>query len=211
MSTALQPGQHLLSAALAVATRIAAETGEPPRLKTVAKALAVKPRAVKEVIPDRKHLLSIMAENAQRLLLHMATQRVAAVSCRCPINQFEALADAYIEWACDYPYEFHLIGAMSTGQLEAHPNLVRYRQSLHEVMYRILQRAKDEGLLASEDDPILLIAMSHTYAYGVISKMFTGDLARWNLGPSDREAARHALRLFMDKCFRHQPLNARAA
>ncbi|MCZ0963968.1 hypothetical protein [Paracoccus benzoatiresistens] len=207
MNTALQPGEHLLSAAIALATRMAAENGKPPCLVEVAKGLAISPESLETFIPDQTHLLNAMAESALEVLLHRVTHGVVAVSCRCPIGQFEALADAYIEWAGCHPYAFRVISAMSAGQLEAHAHMLRCRQSLHDLMHRILQRMKNEGLLGPDDDPNLLIAMSHTYAQGVISKMLNGDLARWAPGLGDQEAARALLRLFIDRCFRQMPLS----
>jgi AcrR family transcriptional regulator len=207
MTTTLQPGEHLLSAAIVMASRRAAETGRPPCLEDLARALAIPPETLKTAIPDQAHLLDAMAESALQVLLHRVTHCVTAVSCQCPIGQFEALADAYIEWACGHPYQFRMIGAMSAGQRDAHPHMLRCRQSLHDLMARILRRMKDMGLLDPEDDPDLLIAMSHTYAHGVISKMLSGDLARWAPGLDDQQAARALLRLFIDRCFRQKPLS----
>ena len=89
MSVTLQPGQHLLSAAIAEASRIVSETGELPRLKVIAKALGVKKEMLKTVIFDRNHLLVVMADVALQRLLHTITQQMSG--CSSPVDQ---LADA---------------------------------------------------------------------------------------------------------------------
>ncbi|MCZ0963102.1 TetR-like C-terminal domain-containing protein [Paracoccus benzoatiresistens] len=211
MSVTLQPGQHLLSAAITTASRIAAETGELPRLKVVAKALGVEKEALKAVIFDRDHLLAVMADVALQRLLHTITREIAA--CSSPVEQLEAIAVAYVDWARLYPQEFRLVGEMPATVFEAHPRLLQYEQSIHDLVLKMLQRAQEEGYLDPDEDLIMLRAISHTYLYGVITKMMLGDLARWTPGSNDHEAARTAVRVFNRKLFKPVPSSsdARAA
>lgn len=201
MSATLQPGQHLLSVAIAAASRIAAETGKLPRLKVVAKAIGVEKEALKAVIFDREHLLVMMADVALQRLLHTITQEMAGRS--SPVEQLEAMAVAYIDWARLYPREFRLIEDMPAAVFETHPRLLQYEQSVHDLILKLLQRAQKEGHLDPNEDLIVLRAMSHTYIFGVIAKMMVGDLVRWTPGASDHEAARAAVRAFSRKLFKH--------
>ena len=180
MSVTLQPGQHLLSAAIAEASRIVSETGELPRLKVIAKALGVKKEMLKTVIFDRNHLLVVMADVALQRLLHTITQQMSG--CSSPVDQLERIAFAYIDWARLYPQEFRLIEEMPRAVFEAHPRLLQYELSVHDLVLKILQRAQEEGYLDQDEDLIMLRAMSHTYMYGVITKMLLGDLGRWTPG-----------------------------
>jgi AcrR family transcriptional regulator len=205
MAITLQPGQHLLSAAVTAASRLAAETGEPPRLKAVAKALGIKKETLKAFIPNRNYLLGAMADTALLRLLHMITDQICRCSSSSPVFQLEAVANAYIDWARLYPYEFRLIGQMPAALFEANPRLLQYEQSIHDLVFKIFQRARDEGYLDPEEDLTMLRAISHTYLYGVITKMMLGDLARWTPGLSDHDAARAAIRLFNEKWFKAAP------
>lgn len=211
MSTSLRPGEHVLSAAVRVATRKASETGKPPRLKAIAKALGITPQELRAVIPSRDRLLNAMAESALQHLMHMVTERVTAHSCQRPVKQFQAVAEAYVDWAGLYPSEFRFIGEMSAGQFANNPRLLEYERPIHALVAKILYRAKEEGALGPEDDPETLVMMSHTYVYGVITKMLLGDLQRWSPGLSDRQAARLAIQLFIDKCCRPAAGNDTAA
>ncbi|GGF74635.1 hypothetical protein GCM10011402_29120 [Paracoccus acridae] len=96
MSTFLQPGENILSATVRVATRKASETGKPPRLKAIAKHLGITREELRAVIPDRAYLMEAMAESALQRLLHMVTERVTSPFCDCPVEQFKAVAVAYI-------------------------------------------------------------------------------------------------------------------
>lgn len=200
MSVMLQPGQHLISAAIAVANRMASKTGELPRLNDVAKVLSIEEHILKAVIFDRHHLLVLMADVALQRLLHTITQEIARW--RSPVDQLEAIAVAYVDWARLYPQEFRLVGEMPATLFETHPRLLKYEQSVHDLVLKILQHAQEEAYLDPDEDLVGLRAMMHTYLYGVITKMMLGDLARWSPGLSDHEAARKAVRSFNRKLFK---------
>lgn len=104
MSASSHFGQHLLSDAINTASRIAAKTGELPDLRTLATELKVEEHLLKQVIFDREHLLVAMADVALQRLLHTITQQVSQHS--LPVDQLEAIAVAYIDWARLYPQEF---------------------------------------------------------------------------------------------------------
>lgn len=201
MSDPFQPGQHLLSAAIAAASRMASETGELPRLKDVAKAIGVEKELLKQVIFDREHLLVVMADVALQRLLHTITQQMA--NCSSPIDQLEAINIAYIDWARLYPQVFRLVGEMPAAVFETHPRLLQYEQSVHDLVLKILQRAQAQGYLDAGEDLVMLRAICHTYVYGLITKMLLGDLARWTPGSHDEDAAaRKAVQVFIRKLFK---------
>ena len=77
--------------------------------------------------------------------------------------------------------------------------LVRVR---HELVMKILHRAQEEGYLDPDEDLVMLRAMSHTYMYGVITKMLLGDLSRWTPGSADQDAARMAVQVLNRKMFK---------
>lgn len=203
MSDTLGPGQHMLSAAIKTASRLASETGELPRLKTVAKELGVKKDALKRVIFDRDYLLAVMADVALQRLLHTITQEMARHF--SPVDQLEAIALAYVDWARLHPQEFRLVGEMPAHVFEAHPRLVQYEQSIHALVMKILQRAQKEGYLEQDEDLVILRAMTHTYMYGVITKTLLGDLPRWTPGSGAEDAARTAVQVFNRKLFKLPP------
>ncbi|MFC3632161.1 WHG domain-containing protein [Paracoccus angustae] len=200
MNATFKPGQHLLSTVISTASRLAAATGELPHLETVAEELGVEKELLKQVIFDRDHLLVAMADVALQQLLHTITREIAR--CSSPVDQLEAISIAYVDWARLYPQEFRLVGEMPAHVFENHPRLLRYEQSVHDLVMKILQRARKEGYLDPDEDLVMLRAMSHTYMYGVITKMLLGDLSRWTPGSTDQDAARTAVQVFNRKMFK---------
>lgn len=195
----------MYSAAIEAMTILIAERGSVPRLCEVADRIQVDVTDLKAVVPDVEALMHPMAENAMILLHHTCVQKVVKTKNNDPVEQFAALADGYVEWGYSYPREFRIIGAMPAGTFEANRKLLRYEESIHELMIRILQRARAQSLIPPDHDLQTLVAIAHTYAYGVISKMLLGDLERWNPGLSGREAARQNLRLFINQFLRRGP------
>ena len=200
MNAPFLPGQHLLSAAISTASRLAAKTGDLPHLKTLAEELGVEEHLLRQVIYNREHLLVVMADVALQRLLHTITQEISRRS--SPVDQLEAIYVAYVEWARLYPQEFRLVGEMPASIFEGHPRLLQYEQSVHDLVMKILQRAQEQGYLDPDEDLVMLRAMSHTYLYGVITKMLLGDLARWTPGSTDQDAARVAVQVFNRKMFK---------
>ncbi|WP_265499893.1 hypothetical protein [Paracoccus beibuensis] len=199
MTIAMRPGGNILSAAIKGATKLMDETGQVASLEDVAAIIQVCPDRLRAVVPDTCTLLQATAANALMLLQDTCVRLASATCSNNPMQQFAALAEAFVEWGYHYPREFRIIGSMPAGVFETDPNLMRYESAIHEVMYRILDRAKQQGTLPQDQDIAQFIAIAHTYAYGVVSKMLLGDLARWNPGMTDREAAHHNLTIFINQ------------
>lgn len=202
MTIALRPGGNIFSAAIKGATKLIDETGEVASLDDVAAVIQICPHDLRAVVPDLCTLLQATAESALMLLQDTCVRLTSATSSSDPIQQFTALAEAYVEWAYQHPQEFRIIGSMPAEVFENNPNLMRYENAIHEVMYRILQRARQQGTLPHDQDIAQFIAIAHTFAYGIVSKMLLGDLQRWNPGMSGREAARHNLTIFINQFLR---------
>ncbi|GLK65912.1 hypothetical protein [Paracoccus kondratievae] len=200
MSDLSQPGSNLYTRVIEVATVLANENGRLPGLTEVAERIGIGIEALSALFPDDARLADALGENAMLLLLDQCVRSVVQVEGGDVLAQFAALADAYLEWAYRHPRESYIIGAMPAGQFESNHRLMRYEESLHELMLKLLLRARDEGRLAEDDDPKMVIAVAHTFAYGVARKMALGDLSRWS--PEDHEpleAARQAMRFFIRK------------
>lgn len=202
MPSATRPGSNICSDAIEAMTSLMDRTGQVPSLAELAKSMSVGEDALRRIFRDEDHLLMVVAENAMILLHDECTRAVVAADAGDPIAQFSALADAYVEWSHNNPREFRFIGSMPAGQFEGNETLTRYEQSIHEVMLRMLARAQSAGAIPEDEDLQLLVAIAHTYAYGVASKMLLGDLARWTPGLSDRDAARAILHGLIERVLR---------
>lgn len=192
MSKIRSGGSILSSAIEALTTRITA-TGAMPSLAEVANEIRVQVRDLQQIVPSIERLQVIMAENAMYLLYDTIARHAARMSPDDPVAQFKAIGHAYLEWGEEHPREFRIIGSMPSTAFQQNSSLMRYENAIDVVMLKILQRAQQDGTVPPEQDLRSLIAIARTYAYGVVSKMLLGDLARWNPGLTDAEAAKQNL------------------
>lgn len=190
-------GASIYSSAVEGITQLLAQTDRRPTLSDVAACTDIPEAQLGALFPTMDHLLIAMAENAMLILHHTLAECVARVTDDDPVEQFIAIANAYLEWGHRYPREFRIIGAMPASAFEGSERLVRYETSIHELMTRLLQRAAALGRIPADVDAATFVSIAHTFAYGIVSKMLLGDLARWNPGATDAEAARHTLRVFI--------------
>lgn len=199
-----QRGRTLYAGAVDAATTIIAQSGRVPDLAELATILSVTETTLAQIFTEDDSLTNAIAENAMLLLYDRFVRSVVKADANDPIAQFHALADAYIEWAYDHPREFRIIGSMPGADFQNNDLLMRHEKSIHALMLRLLTSAQNNGRLAKDENLPMLIAIAHTYAYGVASKMLLGDLTRWAPGLDELELARHALRIFIQK-FLGQP------
>ncbi|SMO44743.1 TetR-like C-terminal domain-containing protein [Paracoccus laeviglucosivorans] len=199
MSQYGRQGRTLYADALNTATDIVAETGQMPQMAELADKLDVPENSLCGIFGSEQQLLVAIAENAMMLLHDQCVRTIVKVNDQDPVAQFQALSDAYIEWAYNHPREFRIIGSMPAEDFQHNDKLMRYEQSIHELMLRLLMRAKSMGKLSQDENLPLLIAAAHSFAYGLVSKMLLGDLARWAPEHDELTAARAAMHMFTSR------------
>ncbi|HWL56073.1 MAG TPA: WHG domain-containing protein [Paracoccus sp. (in: a-proteobacteria)] len=200
-----RPGGNLYVDAVETFTALLGETGAIPSVGRVEEKLGLKPGALSAVFRDESQLVCAMAQNAWMRLHDQCVRVLAGATESDPVTQFELLAEVYIDWAHQHPREFTLIGSMPADEFQGNEELMRYETAIHELMLRMLARARDERMLDRDENLPLLVSTAHTFAYGAISKMMLGDLSRWVPGWTDREVARDMLHLFIRKMLRPTP------
>lgn len=198
--TAPEPASGTLFAhAIEAACQLAAQGGRMPSLDGIAAHLNVEPGALREVIGSEERLHHAIAENAFMLLNDQLVRKVVQVDDSDVLGQFEAIADAYIEWACDHPAAFHIIAMIPGDEFSRNDGLSRYERSIHDLMLRLLRQAQALGLLAPDENLEMLVAIAHSFAYGAASRMLSGDLMRWLPEHDMRTGARKAISVFTRK------------
>ncbi|WP_410219466.1 hypothetical protein [Paracoccus sp. (in: a-proteobacteria)] len=180
-------------------THLIGDKGSVPQLGEVAAHIGVPLADLEAIVPSVEALMVKMAENAMVLLHHACVQSIAQASSDDPVEQFVALADGYLEWGYRYPREFRIIGAMPAADFQSNQKLLRYEESIRELMLRILKRGQARSTIPQSLDVQTFIAIAQTYAFGVVTLMLLGDLSRWNSGLPPREAARLNLRTFINQ------------
>lgn len=172
---------------------------DAPTTAEVARHLGKDEEQVTSVFRDDRHLLEAALENAMVLLTDQCVTSVVKIDPEDPLAQFIALADAYIEWADRHPAEFFILGNIPANSTVACGNLLRYEQSIHALMLRMLKQAQAKGMIEPDADIKLLVTVSRSFAYGVAQKMISGNIARWMETDCSLTTARKALHLFIRK------------
>ena len=197
MAFSLRPGENLYVAAIDATTGFLSEYSRLPELTELAAAMHVDVGKLSSLFGNQGRLAEAVAENAMMLLHDRCIRSVVQVQDQDPLRQLQALSEGFLEWAYCHPREFQLIGLMPANQFEGVRGLLRYEQALHDLMLKLYGRAHRAGMVQGNDDPAMLVAIAHTFAYGVASKMLLGDLSRWAPDSNPLEGARATMRVFM--------------
>lgn len=201
-------GTGLHGRAIAAAVELMKETQPTtPDLGKVAEMLDISLDELQRIFPDEDALLLASLEQALIRLIDSCTKDVVHVDLDDSVGQFIALGDAYIRWAVTYPTQFRMLSDYQGLDLQNMPQVARYINSLMELMIKMLERARANGLVHPDEDIPLLVLSSRTYAYGLARLLVDGRMKTWCPGVEPLEAAQTAMRDFVHRMARGvQPL-----
>ncbi|WP_323715941.1 TetR-like C-terminal domain-containing protein [Paracoccus aminovorans] len=192
-------GRNLCSDAIRAHRRLLTRNGYPPSLEYVTGELAVSSSALSSIFHDDAHLLKVVIESALMQLHDRCIQATTAVEDDNPIIQLEALAVAYVGWALDHSGEFLALRSTTLGALREDDELTRFERAVLELLQRLLVRARDEGLLASRDDPEVLAELISSYICGAVHRVMLQRLPQEEPGPRDLLGVCKNLRLLLQR------------
>lgn len=168
-----------------------------PDLAEIAAAMDHPLDEISAIFPDADAVLVGAAEQALVRLIDACVKAVVKVDPDDAVAQFGALGEAYIDWAISYPTQFRMISDPRMLDTLGTPRLRRYLDSLTELMTRMLERARDSGHLAEDENIPLMILSSRTFAYGLASMVIDQRMAEWYPHVAPIEAAKTALHDFI--------------
>ncbi|MDM7458477.1 MAG: TetR-like C-terminal domain-containing protein [Paracoccus sp. (in: a-proteobacteria)] len=156
-------------------------------LAQTALALNVNEDDLRAMFKD-DHALAVAAlEQSLIVLMDDCTRSAVRADPKDPIAQFQALGDAYLEWAVRYRTEFRLMADSRHIDALGVPQLRRYLDGLSDLMVRMLQRAVDEGHMHPRENVSLLALSARTFAFGVAAMIVDGRFAK--LVPAEDQVA----------------------
>lgn len=173
-----------------------------PSVGEVAARLSVSEDYLRTVFPDEDSLLIAAAEQALVILIDECTRSVVKVDPDDPVAQFNALGDAYLEWADRYRAQFRMISDSRLIDALNVPSLRRYLDSLSDLMERLLQRAKDRGQLHPNEDICMIVISARTFAFGVASMIVDGRMSAWVPGVDQVETGKRLTHDFVRRMAR---------
>lgn len=174
----------------------------PPTLAQIAAEAGANLDDVAGIFPDVDAVYEAAAEQALLWLHDSCVKAVVKVDPDDAVAQFGALGEAYIEWAVQHERYFRLISGGHLVQLVGNPRLQRYHDSMRELMQRMLERARDCGHLAPNENIPLMVISGRSFAYGLARMIVDGRMAEWYPGTPPMIAAKQALHDFMTRIAR---------
>ncbi|MDB6178866.1 WHG domain-containing protein [Paracoccus sp. Z330] len=173
-----------------------------PDIDSLATQLEVSEDDLRRIFPDRHAVIIAAAEQAMVRLMDACVKAVVRVDPQDSVAQFMALGEAYIEWADAHPSQFRLLSDDRLLNPLQIPSLRRYATSLDELMARMLERARDAGHLAADENIPLMVLSSRSFAYGLARMVVDQRMCEWYPDTPQIEAAKIALHDFVRRIAR---------
>lgn len=147
-----------------------------PAMRQVAEAVNEPVERLNSLFPSDEALLIASIEKTLVRLIDICTRAVVQVDPADPIGQFQALGDAFLEWAERHPMEFALASDSEVINPREIPALRRYVDSVAAVMVRQLHRAQAQGHLHPREDIAVLAMSVRCFIVGTARMMVSGGL-----------------------------------
>lgn len=173
-----------------------------PALVEVATELDIPICDLGRLFPNEEALYCAAAENALLHLMDICTRSVVQVDPGDPFAQYQSLGEAYLKWAHDHLRQFRLLSERRVIDILTQPQLRRYVDALHDLMTRMLMRARDDGQLHPREDIQALAITSRSFAFGLARLIVDRRMEEWYPGADPLDAARHALSDFIRRMAR---------
>lgn len=174
----------------------------PPSLAAIAEALEQPVDKLDSIFPDAHAVLVAAGEQALVRLMDTCIKAVVKVDPEDAVGQFNALGDAYLDWAYGAPMQFRLLADNRLINAEVAPQLMRYMHSLNELMARMLERARDAGNLSPDEDIPMMVMSSRTFAFGLAGMAIDQRIGEWYPDMDPLDTAKMVLRDFVRRIAR---------
>lgn len=174
----------------------------PPSLVVIAAALDQPVERLESIFPDAHAVLVAAGEQALVRLMDTCIKAVVKVDPEDAVGQFNALGDAYLDWADGARMQFRLLSDHRLINAEVAPQLMRYLHSLNELMARMLERARDAGNLAEDEDIPMMVMSCRTFAFGLAGMVIDQRIGDWYPDMDPLDAAKMVLRDFVRRIAR---------
>lgn len=185
--------QTLLNAAVLLAEEVGTERLS---LRELARRVGVAPSAPYRHFASRKALLTAVAEEAtERLRIGMVTG--VAAQRQHGLEQLQALGEAYLRWAEQYPMHFRVVSARDQIDYATASGMVQRNQELRDMTVQAVQLAQQQGA-AQTFDPQTLAVLARATVYGLARMQTDGHFAQWGLDSATGwQSARKLLGVFI--------------
>ncbi|MBN8648554.1 MAG: TetR/AcrR family transcriptional regulator [Caulobacterales bacterium] len=189
---------NLIEALLEVAVSLIEEKGvEQLSVRELAKRANVSPGAPFRHFKNKTALLTAVAEQAMARLTIAIQNEIKNEGIEDPIETFHSLGRAYLNWALNNPTHFQIISSRNLIDFNSSKQLVEQNENIRIIMIRLINKAKEQGILNKKLDPNDLIFAARAFVYGVARMWVDRHFNEWNIKDDAQIAMQKALNLFI--------------
>lgn len=189
---------NLIEALLEVAVSLIEEKGvEQLSVRELAKRANVSPGAPFRHFKNKTALLTAVAEQAMARLTIAIQSEIKNEGIEDPIETFHSLGRAYLNWALNNPTHFQIISSRNLIDFNSSKQLVEQNENIRIIMIRLINKAKEQGILNKKLDPDDLIFAARAFVYGVARMWVDRHFNEWNIKDDAQIAMQKALNLFI--------------
>jgi len=180
--------QALLEAALVLAQQ---RGPEGVSVREAARQLGVSPGAPFRHFPNRRALMTAMAEEASARL-QIEVRKAIRPRDKTPLARLRALGRGYLQWARAHEAHFRIVSARDQIDLAGSPGLQASMQAVRALTEQTLHEAQAVGEVSLAHDAAALALLSRATVYGLARMQLDGHLPQWGVKPGGEAAATEA-------------------
>lgn len=194
---------NLRAALIAEALTLAAESGiDSVSVREVTRRAKVSPGALFRHFPDKKALMTAVAEEAIELFHRGVMDAIAAHPENDPIARTRAVGRAFLAWAVTYPTHFEIISARKAINFSQSAKLVGLNTDIQVAVNQVLAEARDLGQLRMKGEILQVQLVARAQVYGLARMFIDGHFRSWEVEPGEAEGEmERLLDLFIDVLF----------
>lgn len=147
--------------------------------ESLAAETGVDPELARTLLPSTEAVLKAIAESALRRQLDHLTRKLGAASSDSPAEQLITLGRAFVGWAAENKDDFRLLNSPLLNRVIAEDEIRCYHQGLQQLTVSMLGRARDQGQLRNDIDPMLLSLVARAFSYGLARLCVDDQLNFW--------------------------------
>ena len=177
--------QALLEAALELAQR---HGPERVSVREAARQIGVSPAAPFRHFPNRRSLMTALAEEAAERL-RIEVRKSMGGRGAAPLQRLRLLGRGYLQWAMRHPSHFRIVSARDQIDLDGSMALRAGIGDVRALTEQVLTEAQQQGEVDAAHDASALALLSRATAYGLARMHLDGHLGQWGVAAGDEAAA----------------------
>ncbi len=187
--------QALLQAALEMAEELGPERVS---VREAARRLGVSPAAPFRHFPNRRALMTALAEEAA-IRLRVEVRRRPGSQGGDPLRRLRSIGHGYLEWAGRHAAHFRIVSARDEIDIAGSVALRQEIKDLRDQTEQALADARAAGRIGHEAPVPALALLARATVYGLARMRLDGHFAQWDVAPEAvSQAMADALDLLVD-------------